>query len=172
MKIIIATLVSIFIICFYLEYNHSNAIEMNNNNLCRINKKNLHKNPYQELSRYIKDCDYYTNIWRNSAITASIVSLMFLFYFKDYNVKISTVQILLLFIFTMFISYNSMNYKYRHQYSFINKSLTDVLDEINKNKDITKLTGQHLKDYIPITANNTYLNLSQKRRSSSLRSHK
>lgn len=149
---IIYILLSISILCLYLEYKHSLTIELHNSNPARINKKNISINPFKEISRYINDANYYTPVWRICFIISALIIILFYYYLQSLNnTNISNIHIILLFVTIMFISYNAFNYKMRHQYSFINKSTIHILDKIGDNKLISKLSSKYLKNYKQIT---------------------
>lgn len=134
-----------------MEHSHSKKIEFDNKSLNRINLKKLKINPHKEVARYIEENAYYTTIWRPCIIMASIITIMLIYYMKSSNYEFNTTQTVLVFVFISFICYNCLNYKMRHQYSFINRSTIDVLSEISRDKEISKLTSKLLENYSQIT---------------------
>ena len=151
---LIYILVGLLILCYYLEYKHTETIENDNNTPVRINTQNLSKNPFEELIRYIQDIDYYTPIWRISLMCAAITTIIFYFYLSSIQAPISNINIFLLAVAIMFISYNLFTYKRVHQYGFATKSIENVLNKLGDNQEISNASGEYLKDYKQITAKN------------------
>jgi len=149
---LIYILLGLAILCYYLEYKHTERIENDNNSAVRINTKNLSKNPYEEIIRYIQDIDYYTPVWRISLIGASIIITIFYCYLLSIKAPISNLNIFLLAVTIMYICYNLFTYKRVHQYGFATKSVEHILNKLGDNQEISNASAEYLQDYKQITS--------------------
>jgi hypothetical protein len=150
--ILIIILITLIHTTFKLELSANKCIEKgcDNNKLVRFSSKNFKANPFKEIRRYIEDVNYYNNIWRISALCASIITLLLLIPVIITNINI---PIWIFFPFTWIliftVCYHIWHFKYHHFHNYVYKSLKESMTYLEYIPRLTNTINNMIKTEEP-----------------------